>query len=172
METIAPNEKKEAKETKEVCMKHMHRYVCVWTKDGSTYDGIVEHVDDENIYMAVPIGEANANMPHHANVQYQANMPHTANAQYQANMPHTANVQYHANMPHPTHVRPEANLPYPDCGCGETRAFGYPFFGYPGAFPGYGYGYGFGYPFYGRRRFNRLILPLAALTAIGLLPYY
>lgn len=36
--------------------------------------------------------------------------------------------------------------------------------------PGFGYpGYGFGYP---RRRFNRLILPLTALAALSILPWY
>lgn len=41
-------------------------------------------------------------------------------------------------------------------------------FGYPG------YGYGFGYPGYGYPppRFRRLILPLAALTALSVLPWY
>ncbi|WP_404451729.1 hypothetical protein LG329_15515 [Virgibacillus necropolis] len=40
------------------------------------------------------------------------------------------------------------------------------------------FGYGYGYPDYGhygyrpRRRFNRLILPLAALTALSILPWY
>ena len=39
---------------------------------------------------------------------------------------------------------------------------------------GYGYpGYGYGYPgWYPRPRFRRLVLPLAALAAISLLPWY
>ncbi|MHA6251682.1 hypothetical protein [Oceanobacillus sp. CAU 1775] len=46
----------------------------------------------------------------------------------------------------------------------DSRQFGY---GY--GYPGYGYGgYGYGRP----RPFRRLILPLAALTAISLLPWY
>lgn len=52
----------------------------------------------------------------------------------------------------------------------QQRQFGY---GYPGyGYPGYGYpGYGYGY---GRppRRFNRLVLPLAALVALSALPWY
>ncbi|MBE0342790.1 hypothetical protein E4V51_19160 [Paenibacillus sp. 28ISP30-2] len=120
---IAP----EKTDAKTLCQQHMHRYVCVWVKDGTMYDGIVEHVDDEKIYLAVPMGEAE-----------------------------------------------NVNLPYPpnNCGCG-SRAYGgfasYPPYPYPAPVPGYGYGYGFPYR---RRRFNRLILPLAALTAISLLPYY
>ncbi|MCI3919690.1 hypothetical protein MO973_05520 [Paenibacillus sp. TRM 82003] len=58
---------------------------------------------------------------------------------------------------------------------------GYPYggagYGYGAGYPGYGYGYGgyggYGYPGYGYgRRFRRLALPLAALTAISLLPYF
>ena len=45
--------------------------------------------------------------------------------------------------------------------------YGYPGYGYGFGGPGYGYGYGFGRP-----RFRRLILPLAALTALTLLPWY
>lgn len=52
-------------------------------------------------------------------------------------------------------------------GHNDSRVFGY------GGYPGYGYP-GYGYPGYGRprRRFQRFILPLAALTAISLLPWY
>ncbi|MRH43373.1 hypothetical protein GH741_11855 [Aquibacillus halophilus] len=48
-----------------------------------------------------------------------------------------------------------------------------PGFGY--GFPGYGYpGYGYGYPGYvpPAGRFRRLVLPLTALTALSLLPWY
>ncbi|MGW8957082.1 hypothetical protein [Paenibacillus sp. NPDC055715] len=119
MEKSMTNEKgiaPEKTDAKTLCQQHMHRYVCVWVKDGTMYDGIVEHVDDEKIYLAVPMGEAE-----------------------------------------------NVNLPYPpnNCGCG-SRAYG-GFASYPS--------YGYGFP-YRRRRFNRLILPLAALTAISLLPYY
>ncbi|WP_029328991.1 hypothetical protein [Lentibacillus jeotgali] len=53
-------------------------------------------------------------------------------------------------------------------GC-DHRQFGFGGFGY--GYPGYGYpGYGYGY---GRpRRFSRLVLPLAALTALSVLPWY
>ncbi len=46
----------------------------------------------------------------------------------------------------------------------EQRQFGYPGYGGYGGFGGFGYG--------GPGRFRRLILPLAALTAITLLPWY
>ncbi|GGJ95383.1 hypothetical protein GCM10007063_17350 [Lentibacillus kapialis] len=61
-------------------------------------------------------------------------------------------------------------------GC-HQRQFGYGGFGY--GYPGYGYSnYGYGYPGYGYggygrpKRFNRLVLPLAALTALSVLPWY
>ncbi|KAF6578219.1 hypothetical protein G9G54_13135 [Paenibacillus sp. EKM212P] len=123
----------EQTDAKTLCQKHMHRYVCVWVKDGTMYDGIVEHVDDEKIYLAVPMG---------------------------------GDEMENVNV----------NLPYPpnNCGCG-SRAYGgyasYPPYPYPYPYPYPVPAYAHGFP-YGRRRFNRLILPLAALTAISLLPYY
>ena len=43
-------------EAKKICKEHIHRYVCVQMKDGSHYDGIMENVDDDMIYLAVPVG--------------------------------------------------------------------------------------------------------------------
>lgn len=40
--------------TKSVCHAHMHRYVEVQAADGYCYDGIVEHVDDQWLCLAVP----------------------------------------------------------------------------------------------------------------------
>lgn len=87
------------KPNKELCLSHMHRYVEVQAADGFCYDGIVEHVDDQWLCLAVP-GAVD-----------------------------------------------------------QMRGF----------FPGPFYP-----PFapYRPRRFNRLVLPLAALTALALLPYY
>lgn len=106
-------------EAKKLCKEHMHRYVCVQMHDGAQYDGIMENVDDDMIYLAVPVG--NEAMVNHAN--WGPNM-----------MPAT----------YPAHSR--------------------------GFFPGFGYPYP--YYGYGRRRFNRLVLPLVGLTALSLLPYY
>ncbi|MEW9667275.1 hypothetical protein [Ammoniphilus sp. 3BR4] len=39
-----------------ICKKHINRYVEIQMKDGKTYDGIVESVDDQNVYLAVPRG--------------------------------------------------------------------------------------------------------------------
>lgn len=40
--------------TKALCVSHMHRYVEVQAADGYCYDGIVEHVDDQWLCLAVP----------------------------------------------------------------------------------------------------------------------
>ncbi|WP_336511509.1 hypothetical protein [Alteribacter salitolerans] len=93
-----------------LCKDHLYRYVLVTTQDQMQYDGIVENVDDDYLYMAVPVGEI---------------------------------------------------------GDSQHLIQGARFYG--------GYGYTPYYPpyYYGpRRRFQRLILPLAALAAISLLPYY
>ncbi|HLR69566.1 MAG TPA: hypothetical protein VK105_20965 [Virgibacillus sp.] len=106
----------------DLCKQHMHSYVLAETHDGSKLDGIVTGLDDEYVYMAVPIE------PH----EIQGNM---------------ASNQRHFD-----------------------RQYGYgpPGYGYPGygGYGGYGGGYGPG------NRFKRLILPLAALTAISILPWY
>ncbi|MNI07357.1 hypothetical protein D3C73_603640 [compost metagenome] len=43
-------------EAQALCKKHMHRYVGVQMEDGSIHVGIVESVDDDNVYLAVPLG--------------------------------------------------------------------------------------------------------------------
>ncbi|WP_164669482.1 hypothetical protein [Virgibacillus doumboii] len=102
----------------ETCKNHMHSYVLIEMNDGAKVDGIVTGLDDEYVYVAVPIGEGN---------------------------------DY-----------PENNHPYGY----QHRQFGYGGYGYGYGYPGYGYGYR------PRRRFNRLVLPLAALTALSVLPWY
>jgi hypothetical protein len=132
---------------KTMCTHHMHRYVLVQTNDGRDYDGFVEHVDDQNVYLAVPIGRLGTEAREEHNRDQKGNGNNERN--------HDESDQ-------------RINGFY-----GGYPGFGYPGFGYgrPGysyGFPGYGY-----YPGYGRRaRFQRLILPLAALTALSVLPYY
>jgi uncharacterized membrane protein len=133
---------------KTMCKHHMHRYVLVQTNDGRNYDGIVEHVDDHNVYLAIPIGRMDAGFREEENrgEQLEGNSERSNNESDQR-----INGWYG----------------------------GYPGYGYGGyGYPGYGYGrpgFGYGYPGYGygrRGRFQRLILPLAALTALSILPYY
>lgn len=39
----------------EACKRHMHSYVLVETTDGFQTDGIITGLDEENVYLAVPI---------------------------------------------------------------------------------------------------------------------
>src|SRR5690625_640929 len=39
----------------ELCKNHMHAYVLAEMVDGTTVDGIITGLDDENVYFAVPI---------------------------------------------------------------------------------------------------------------------
>ncbi|MED5020370.1 hypothetical protein P9847_24180 [Paenibacillus chibensis] len=120
-------------EAKEVCKKHMYRYVRATMSDGSVHDGFIEHVDDEKVYMAIPVGHEN--------------MP------------------YHHGQVSPYHQQGGCWDPCYRGPVQDARAF------FPVPF-GYGFGgYPFGFP-YGRRRFNRLALPLFGLTALSLLPFY
>lgn len=48
-------------EAYKLSMDHMHRYVQVQMADGMVYDGIVEHVGDDHLYLAVPRSAAEAN---------------------------------------------------------------------------------------------------------------
>lgn len=103
----------------ELCKNHMHAYVLAEMVDGTTIDGIITGLDNENVYFAVPIDFTN-----------QSSQP--------------------------------INSSYRQFGGGYGPGYGS---------PGYGYG---GYPGYGnpRRRFDRLILPLTALVALSILPWY
>jgi len=105
----------------DLCKQHMHSYVLAETHDGSKIDGIVTGLDEEYVYMAVPVDlseEQGTFMTDHQTFE---------------------------------------------------RQFGY---GYPGyGYPGYGYG-GYGGGYGPRNRFRRLVLPLAALTALSILPWY
>ncbi|WP_407272394.1 hypothetical protein [Radiobacillus sp. PE A8.2] len=94
----------------DLCTKHIHHYVLVEMVDGNKIDGIVTHVDNDYVYLAIP-----------------------------------------------------------NTGRENEERFGYGF-----GYPGYGYGPGYGYPGYGYGpgRFNRLVLPLAALTALSVLPWF
>ena len=46
----------------QLCRDHLHRYVLISLSDGSKVDGIVEGVDNENLYLALP-GEHMASQP-------------------------------------------------------------------------------------------------------------
>lgn len=99
-----------------LCKQHLNRCVRAELADGQAFEGIVEHVDEENVYLIIEIN-INVNRTDEADEE-------------------------------------------------DYRGFGY---GY--GYPPYGYGYpiyGYGYPGYSFG-YGRLILPLAALTALTLL---
>lgn len=123
---------------KKTCMDHIHRYVLLKTIDGKSFDGIVEHVDDTNVYIAVPSG-----------------MPVREGGSHEEEMSRNQDSA-------------DERVFYP--GIGNIPGYG----GFPYGYPGYGYWYGYGYPGYGYApgRFQRLVLPLTALAALSLLPYY
>ncbi|MEW9674972.1 hypothetical protein ABRT01_02080 [Lentibacillus sp. L22] len=101
----------------ETCKQHMHAYVLVEMADGSKVDGIITGLDDEYVYLAVPIDQREQEM----------------------------------------------SDPW------RMQQYGYgPEFGYGYGYPGYGNPGYYGPP----RRFRRLILPLTALVALSILPWY
>lgn len=138
----------EITEAATLCKKHVHRYVLIKMNDGMVYDGIIESVEKEHVVLAVPATDEAA-MPIHAG-HHGPGCGCGSGGMY----------------------RPTYQGGYQGGGYGHHGHGGDPF--YPGGFgPGY-YGPGFYGPgFYGpRRRFNRVILPLAAFTALSLLPYF
>lgn len=38
-----------------LCKEHLNRFVRVQMQDGAVFDGVIEHVDDEHVYMACPV---------------------------------------------------------------------------------------------------------------------
>lgn len=129
-------------DTQKLCSDHMHRYVRVWIVDGRVYDGFVENVDGEQLYLAIPIC-------HERHDQEQLAVEYAGHPE--ASGGHLGNYGGYPGI--------------------QTRALSQGYYAYPGhGHPGYGYpGY---FPYGNRRRFNRLILPLTILTALSLLPYY
>ncbi|WP_088035836.1 hypothetical protein [Evansella clarkii] len=128
---------------KKMCEDHLHRYVLVTTKDNQQFDGIVEHVDDENLYLAVVMN------------QYAGYSMQGAPSGFGY-----GNDSEEDNGEDQRIIAP---------GFGAAPFYGG--YGPYGGFPAYG-GYGpYGYP-YRRSPFGRLILPLAGLTALSLLPFY
>ncbi|NBI29355.1 hypothetical protein ERL59_10320 [Chengkuizengella sp. YPA3-1-1] len=116
---------------KDVCYQNMHRYVMVEMMDGTTQDGFVECVDEENLYLACPNCE---------NVMAAEEMM----------MPN--NMHHHQPYHHSHHMR--------QFGYGGFGFPGYGF-GFPGYGFGFPYGRRLGFfrrrfPFGYIRRFGRL----------------
>lgn len=107
----------------QLCQQHLNRRVRAVLCDGKMYEGLVEHVDDQHVYLII---EININVTRSEDEEEES--------------------RYFGGYGYP---------PYGPFG------YGYPGYGYPG----YGYPW-YAYPRYG---YGRLILPLAALTALSLL---
>lgn len=120
----------------ELCSDHMHGYVMVETTNGTMQDGIITGIDEQNVYMAVPMNQREESSQDRSDEQQLRQYP---------------GYGYGYGYGHP----------------GYNHYGGYPGYGY-GGYPGYNYGYGQG----GRSPFKRLILPLAAITALSVLPWY
>lgn len=137
----------EVTEIHSLCKKHLHRYVLITMRDGMTYDGIIESVESEHVVLAVPATEQMHAAPCGCGGTHHHHHGHYGQQGQQAQPSYQG--QHGAYRP-------------------AQPFFGPGFYG-PGFFgPGF-YGPGFFGP---RRRFNRVVLPLAALTAISLLPYF
>lgn len=57
------DEKKTHQDIYDTCKRHMHSYVLVETTDGFQTDGIITGLDEENVYLAVPVEEVQQNIP-------------------------------------------------------------------------------------------------------------
>ena len=57
------DENKTHQDIYDTCKRHMHSYVLVETTDGFQTDGIITGLDEENVYLAVPIEEVQQNIP-------------------------------------------------------------------------------------------------------------
>lgn len=52
----------------EQCKEHIHSYVLIEVNDGSQIDGIITGVDDEYVYLAIPIDHSQESMQHHQRI--------------------------------------------------------------------------------------------------------
>ncbi|OZB91672.1 hypothetical protein [Paenibacillus sp. XY044] len=97
----------------ELCKKHMHRYVRATMSDGSVYDGFVESVDEEKLYLAVPVGHENVSpvsMSPNANVAPTYVSPASVNANVAPTYVSPASMSPNANVA-PTYVSPASVSP-------------------------------------------------------------
>lgn len=122
------NKKHNHSQIYDTCKNHMHAYVLIETTDGKKHDGIITGLDEQHVYLAVPIGEYR-----------------DEERQYKHGPSYGS---------------------YGPGGYGPGGYYGYGGYGGPGGFGG-----GFG-GFFPPRRFERLVLPLTALAALTLLPWY
>ena len=130
----------------DLCKQHMHQHVLLQTTSGEQIAGVITNLDDENVYLTVP---------------ERSDEFYDDSRQYH---PYGGGPQY---PPRPRPPYGPGYPPYPP-GPGPRPPHG----GYPPHYPGYPYPpYGPGPQPGPRPGPNQLIIPLAALTAISLLPF-
>jgi hypothetical protein len=139
-----------------ICKQHEHRYVALQMKDGCTYDGIMEQVDEKNAYLAVP--QSSITPPVHTS-ESNRSLAYTSN---DCDYP-LARYPY-PSYPYAYHYGYSYGNPY-------SYSYGHP---YGTTYPSTYYPYSYGYPnaWAYRPRFYRRMFPLANLLALSLLPYY
>ncbi|GAE25877.1 hypothetical protein JCM9140_1898 [Halalkalibacter wakoensis JCM 9140] len=137
------------------CQQYLHQPVQVQLGQQQSYSGVIEHVDDHNVYLMVPIDEMGQYMD-------LATLMQGANAQ---SMYHYGQGdQAFDYIPQDPMARQQAEQERYFAGGGYFPP--YPPFPVRPPFPYYPYPYG---PFPRPLGWGRIILPLAALTAIAAL---
>lgn len=134
----------------DLCKQHMHSYVLAETNDGQRFDGILTGLDEEYAYFAIPIEQGHMGQQ---TMDYQHQPGMMGSMQGYPSRAGMMNEYTHANYQNDSHDYMQGEQE-------ELRQFGFPGYGFPG------------YGFYPRRRFSRLVLPLAALVALTALPWY
>ncbi|WP_156817010.1 hypothetical protein [Salsuginibacillus kocurii] len=155
------------------CEQHLGQMVTAQMNDNSVHQGMVEHVDDEYIYLMVP-EDFDPEDFDFANFEGQGQFhPEMMSMNWDNNyqmMPPYANNNNNNQWPWDNNFNNNNQLPwdnnnfYPPMVGGTDRQFG---IGY-GGYPYYGSPYYGGY--YPYTPWRRLALPLAALVALSALP--
>ncbi|MFD2672409.1 hypothetical protein [Marinicrinis sediminis] len=143
----------------EMCKHHLNQMVMVQTKDGHMIQGMIAHVDHEHVYlMTNPYADHNQSPA----LQAAAMQPQADQRPFMTDEQGTPQSGTGDRQPY---------------GGGYGGGYGYPYGGYggyDGGFGPYGGGYGYGgYPYgYGYYNPYAYVLPLAALTALAVTPFF
>jgi hypothetical protein len=131
------------------CQNYLHQPVQLQVGGQHGYSGIIEHVDDHNVYVMVPVDETGQYMD-----LAQLMQGTDVQSMYPSGQEYDHAYAQHSQDPL---ARQERNERYYPEGFYSPYPYYYPYYPYP---------YG---PYTRPLGWNRLILPLAALTAIATL---